>query len=244
MYALQINNLIKKFGGVHAIDSLSIAFEKGKITGIIGPNGSGKTTLVNVLTGMASFNSGAIILDGAVTLQKIKAEQAYVFKITRTFQEVRLFNQISVLENILVVITERNIFSALFEKHKSYHLEKAREILEKVNLWEKRDELAGSLSYGQRKLLEIARAVVIGAEIILFDEPFAGLFPEIIKIIKNIILELKHAGKTILLIEHNIALIRELADHLFVMDSGKLLAAGKPEQVLSQRNVIEAYLGE
>ena len=148
------------------------------------------------------------------------------------------------MDNILVVITKRNLWSALFEKHKSYHLKQAEEVLRRVNLWEKKNELAVNLSYGQRKLLEIARAISMDVNIFLFDEPFAGLFPEMRKIVVSIIKELKKHGKTVVLIEHNMDLIRELSDHLIVMDEGKLLAEGNPEKVLSQKNVIEAYLGE
>ena len=128
------------------------------------------------------------------------------------------------------------MFSArFFEKHNKYHLSKARDALEKVNLWEKRNELAVNLSYGQRKLLEIARAISTQAEIYLLDEPFAGLFPEIIKTISDIIRNLRQEGKTVILIEHNMELIRELCDYAIVMNSGKLLAQGKPEEVLKKK---------
>jgi len=180
------------------------------------------------------------------------------YGITRTFQEVRLFNQMPVLDNILVALTERNVFGALFERHTAFHMKRTEELLTKVGLWEKRRELAGNLSYGQRKLLEIARALAMaglthstdstgslrGCEIFLLDEPFAGLFPEMVKIIVGVIKELRGEGKTVILIEHNMDLIRELSDHVIVMDGGKLLAEGKPQKVLEESKVIEAYLGE
>ena len=244
MVILETKNLEKHFGGVRAVDYLSVGIEQGKITGIIGPNGSGKTTLVNLLSGMLAMDGGLVVLSETVTLRKIRPYEIYAYGITRTFQEVRLFNQMTVLDNLLVVLTERNVFSALFEKHKPYHLDKAADILKSFGLLEKRNELTANLSYGQRKLLEIGRAMAMDAEIYLLDEPFAGLFPEMRKIVSAIVSGLKQKGKTVILIEHNIDLIRQLSDYVIVMDEGKLLAEGKPNEVLAKKEVIEAYLGE
>lgn len=244
MKIIKTNNLVKRFNGVHAIDRLSIEVEKGQITGIIGPNGSGKTTLINLLSGVLEMDSGEIIVDGAKKVTRILPHQVSFYGITRTFQNVRLFEQMTVLDNILVVVTERNVFSSLFEKHTEYHHKIAEEVLQKVGLWEKKNQLAVNLSYGQRKLLEIARTLAMKAEAYLFDEPFAGLFPEMRKIVSSIIQELRRENKTVVLIEHDIGLIRELCDYIFVMDEGKLLAEGKPESVFEKRKVIEAYLGE
>lgn len=243
MKVLETKNLIKRFDGVQAVDQLSIAIEKGTITGLIGPNGSGKTTLMNVLSGMLPSDGGIVVLDG-FKLKKVKPYESHFYGLTRTFQDIRLFNQMTVLDNILVVLTERFVFGAIFEKHAQYHLSKAKEVLEKVRLWDKRNDLAAGLSYGQRKLLEIARSIVLDAKIYLFDEPFAGLFPEMRKIVVGIIQELKQYDKTVILIEHDMSLIREMCDYIFVIDEGKLLAEGKPKQVLEKREVIEAYLGE
>jgi branched-chain amino acid transport system ATP-binding protein len=243
MNILETKNLSKHFGGVAAVDRFSISVEKGKITSIVGPNGSGKTTLVNVLCGFFPMTGGAIIIDGA-ELKRINAPEVASYGITRTFQEVRLWNQLPVLDNILVAFTERTFLGALFEKYSAYHLKRAEELLRKMNLWEKRHELAGNLSYGQRKLLEVARALAMDAEIYLFDEPFAGLFPEMAKIVVAALKELRAEGKTSVLIEHNMDLVRELSDHTIVMDGGELLAEGRPAEVLKERKVIEAYLGE
>lgn len=243
MTILEIKNLSKRFDGVYAVDNLSIEIEKGKITSIIGPNGSGKTTLINLLSGMLLMDGGAMAVSGA-EIQTMKPHQIYSYGITRTFQNIRLFEQMTVLDNILVVLTERNVFGSLFEKHSNYHLKKAEEVLQRVELWEKRSQLAVNLSYGQRKLLEIARTLAMNAEIFLFDEPFAGLFPEMRKIVSDIIRELKRENKTIILIEHDMGLIRDLCDHIFVLDEGKLLAEGIPKEVLEKREVIEAYFGE
>lgn len=250
MSILATKYLLKNFGGIKAVDKLSIDIEEGKVTGLIGPNGSGKSTLVNLLTGMTPFTSGEVIIADTEKLKKLLPYDMPSFGVTRTFQEVRLFEQMTVLDNILVVITKRSIIGSLFEKHKEYHLKIAEKVLNKVGIWNKRDDLAKDLSYGQRKLLEIARILAmteadgIGARIFFFDEPFAGLFPEMRKIIAEIIRELRQEGKTIVLIEHNMDLIRDLCDKIIVLDSGELLAEGKPEETLSRRDVIEAYLGE
>jgi len=243
MPILETKHLLKQFDGVHAVDRLSLAFERGKITAVIGPNGSGKTTLINLLSGMMSWDSGTVAIDGKVTLDHLAPYEAPTYGITRTFQEVRLFNQMTVLDNLLVVLTERNVFGALFERHGAYHLERAEEILKRVGLGEKRNALAVNLSYGQRKLLEIGRALAMRADILLLDEPFAGLFLEMAKTVVLIVQELRREGKTIILIEHNMDLVRELADRVIVMDGGELLAEGKSHAVLAKREVIEAYLG-
>ena len=243
MLILETKNLSKRFDGVQAVDDLSVMIEKGKITGIIGPNGSGKTTLINLLSGMLPADDGTVVVSGVI-IQAMKPHQIYNYGITRTFQNIRLFEQMTVLDNILVVLTERNVLSSLFEKHTEYHLKKAEDVLCKTGLWEKRNQLTVNLSYGQRKLLEIARTLAMKAEIYLFDEPFAGLFPEMRKIVVGIIIELKQDDKTVVLIEHDMGLIRELCDYVFVMDEGKLLTEGKPSYVLERKEVIEAYLGE
>jgi branched-chain amino acid transport system ATP-binding protein len=244
MKIIETKNLLKRFNGVHAVDRLSIGFEKGQITGIIGPNGSGKTTLTNLLSGVLEIDGGEIIVYGGKKISRIFPHQVSSYGITRSFQDVRLFEQMTVLDNLLVVVTKRNVLSSLFEKNTICHHKIAEEVLNKVGLWEKKNQLAFNLSYGQRKLLEIARALAMKAEVYLFDEPFAGLFPEMRKIVSIILQELKQNDKTVILIEHDIDLIRELCDHVFVMDGGKLLAEGKPESVLKKRKVIEAYFGE
>lgn len=242
-YILETKQLVKSFDGVHAVDHLSINVEEGNITGLVGPNGSGKTTLINLLSGFSSHDLGAVFFSGTER-RKILPWENQVYNITRTFQQIRLFDQMSVLDNILVILTERSPFRALFERHTKYHIKQAEDILKRVDLYEKRFHNAGDLSYGQRKLLEIGRVLAMNSIIILFDEPFAGLFPEVIKKIEAIIKELKQEGKTIVLVEHNMAIIRSLCDYVIVMDAGKLLADGHPEKVLSERIVLEAYLGE
>jgi len=250
MASLSTHNLEKHFDGLYAVNKLSISFEPGKITGIIGPNGSGKSTLINTLTGMIPMDGGEIVVLGRERLSRIDPHEVPDFGMTRTFQDVRLFEQMPVLDNILVVLTKRSIWSALFERHNSLHVERAEEALRKVGLYDKRAELAKNLSYGQRKLLEIARIIAMGHAgtgdlgVVFFDEPFAGLFPEMVKIVESVMKEMRDQGKAVVLVEHNMDLIRSLSDHLYVLDAGELLAEGKPEVVLARKDVIEAYLGE
>jgi ABC-type branched-subunit amino acid transport system ATPase component len=243
MKILATKNLTKHFQGVYALNGVSLEFEQGHITGIVGPNGSGKSTLTNVLSGMLKLDGGSVIIND-VQLTSIQPFDLPAFGLTRTFQEIRLFEQMTVLDNILVVLTSRHVLSSLLEKHTELHLKQAEEILNTVGLGDKRHHLAKNLSYGQRKLLEIGRTLAMDAKIFLFDEPFAGLFPEMVKTVVSVMNQLKLQGRTIVLIEHNMDLIRQLCDHLYVLDGGELLAEGNPDQVLSQKKVIEAYLGE
>ncbi len=250
MNILETKNLVKKFDGVRAVDTVSIAIEAGKITSIIGPNGSGKSTLINMLTGMVPIDGGMVIVGGK-QLSLIRPHEVPQYGIARTFQDVRLFEQMTVADNVLVVITERGVFASLFEKHGARHMALAEQVLRQVGLWEKRNALAENLSYGQRKLLEIARVLALSCTegfapitVILLDEPFAGLFKEMIKIVISIIESLRREGKAVVLVEHNMDLIRALSDYVIVMDSGAVLAQGNPVEVLAKKEVIEAYLGE
>lgn len=259
--SLKLHNLSKHFAGVKAVDGVTVEFETGKIYGLIGPNGSGKTTLTNLLSGIFPWDRGNIytarpslssplkqraghLPHRGREIPKLLAHEVLAYGITRTFQEVRLFEQMTVVDNLLVVLTERNVFGALFSRHKNIHEQQAKELLEQFGLWEKRGELAVNLSYGQRKLLEIARALAVDASIYLFDEPFAGLFQEMRNQVVEVLQELRTQGKCVILIEHNMELIRKLSDHVIVLDSGKLLAEGRPDTVLSRADVIEAYLGD
>ena len=219
-----------------------MAVSRKGMTSIVGPNGSGKSTLVNLLSGVLPLDGGLVVIDG-VGLKVVKAYETPAHGITRTFQEVRLFDQISVWDNIMVVLTERRLLPALLERAKSSHKEKARSVLESIGMWDKRTALAMNLSYGQRKLLEIGRAMALNVQTYLFDEPFAGLFPQMLDQVKAIMKSMRDQGLTIIFISHNMDIVREMSDHIFVLDSGTLLAEGEVEEVLSRPDVIEAYLG-
>ena len=241
-YAIQTDDISKHFGAVKAVRRLSISIPKRGLTSIVGPNGSGKSTLVNLLSGVLPLDGGMVVLEGT-TLKVVKAHENPEHGLTRTFQEVRLFDQVSVWDNILVVLTQRRLFPSLLERVNPMQRDRARGILENVGLWDKRDALAENLSYGQRKLLEIGRAMAMEANIYLFDEPFAGLFPEMVVKVKEILNRMREQGDTIVFISHNMDIVRELSDHLIVLDSGSLLAEGDVDEVLSQPKVIKAYLG-
>ena len=236
-------DLSKHFDAVRAVDELTVAIPKTGITSIVGPNGSGKSTFVNLLSGTLPIDGGIVIIDG-VGLRVVKAHESPQHGVTRTFQEVRLFDQISAWDNIMVVLTERRLLPSLFERLRPAHREKAERILMEVGMWERREAMAGELSYGQRKLLEIGRAMAMDAQTYLFDEPFAGLFPQMLERVKEIVIRMRDEGHTLIFISHNMDIVRELPDHLIVLDSGKLLTQGEVHEVLSRDEVIEAYLGE
>jgi ABC-type branched-subunit amino acid transport system ATPase component len=244
MSILELKNFRKNFNGTKAVNGVGFKIEKGQITGLVGPNGSGKSTLINLVTGIVPKDSGVLVIGGHVKLNKFKTFDMNDLKITRTFQNVRVFEQMTVHDNIMITLTKRGVWGSLFQRNKKVYIERANEILESIDLEEKSKELAENLSYGQRKLLEIGRAIAMDADVILFDEPYAGLFPEMVKKVSVILKSLRTENRAILLVEHNMDLIRELCDHLVVMDAGKLLAEGSVEEVLSRRDVIEAYLGE
>ena len=241
-FALETVEISKHFGAVRAVDELTISIPRTGVTSIVGPNGSGKSTLVNLLSGTLPLDGGLVIIDG-VSLKVVKAHEMLGHGLTRTFQEVRLFDQISVWDNIMVILTERRLFPALMERTKPSHKEKAQRILQNVGLWEKRHSVAAELSYGQRKLLEIGRAIALDVNTYLFDEPFAGLFPQMLEKVKDIMKQVRDQGHTIIFVSHSMDIVRELSDHVIVLDSGRLLTEGEVADVLSRPEVIEAYLG-
>ena len=197
---------------------------------------------MHLLSGMLPLDGGIVVVD-RVGLRIMKAHETRDHGITRTFQEVRLFDQISVWDNIMVVLTDRRLFPSLLERTNRRHKEKAQSILQSVGMWEKRDAMAEDLSYGQRKLLEIGRAMALDVDIYLFDEPFAGLFPRMLERVKAILKDMREQGRTIVFVSHNMDIVRELSDHIFVLDSGTLLAVGEVDEVLGRSNVVDAYLG-
>ena len=241
-YALETEKISKRFAAVTAVDQLSISVLRGKITSIVGPNGSGKSTLVNLLSGMLPLDGGIVVIEGS-RFSVVKAHETPDHGITRTFQEVRLFDQITVWDNIMVTLTQRRLFPAMLERTKRSHTERAQKILETVGMWEKRRSLAMDLSYGQRKLLEIGRAMAINVSIYLFDEPYAGLFPQMVERVKVIMKQMRNDGCTLIFISHNMSIVREISDYIIVMDSGQLLTEGEVSEALGRQEVIDAYLG-
>ena len=240
--AIETVDISKLFAGVHAVDELSLTIPREGMTSIVGPNGSGKSTLVNLLSGVLPLDGGMVIIDG-VGMRVVRAHENPDHNLTRTFQEVRLFEQITVWDNIMVVLTARGMLPALLERVRPSQRQRAQSILETVGLWDKRGELAMNLSYGQRKLLEIGRAMAMDVSTYLFDEPFAGLFPRMLERVLSILKQMREDGYKIIFVSHNMDIVREMSDHLIVLDSGRLLGEGEPDEVLGRQEVIEAYLG-
>jgi branched-chain amino acid transport system ATP-binding protein len=241
--AIDVSDVIIRFGTFTAVDRVSFSVARGEVFGLLGPNGSGKTTLINLLTGLFPFDSGTVWIEGR-PLQQIRRESAAALGLTRTFQSVRLAGQISVWDNLMLVFAPKNPFLAMIGRDDLQQKARAEELLRRISLWEKRDELAENLSYGQRKLLEIARALAMNAQVIFLDEPFAGLFAEMSERVKQILFELRRQGRAVVLVEHNMEIIRSVCDQILFLDEGALMAQGPAEDVFSRPQVLEAYLGE
>lgn len=248
-HSLRCENLNKSFGGVQALADVSHAFPTSGIVAVIGPNGAGKTTLINVVTGFLRPNRGRAFL-GDCELTRLPAHKIARLGIARTFQDLRLISQVSVLENVLVARPNQKgegLLRALFrfgvtdEERKNH--EAAMHWLKFVGLDGAARQLAGEFSYGQQKLLTLACCLATEAPILLLDEPVAGVHPIVIERILGLFRELRSLGKLVVFIEHDIAAVREVADSVVVMDHGRIIAQGKPSDVLKRSEIMEAYVG-
>lgn len=232
--ALDVQDLHKDFGGIKAVNGCCLRVPKGKISGLIGPNGSGKTTTFNLLTGVIPPDSGKVIYKGE-DIAGLKPYQIFRKGITRTFQITRIYREMTVFENMISV--------AYLNIPMQVARERAEELMEFVTLTKLRDEYGGNLSYGQQKLLEFARALMTDPDLILLDEPAAGVNRTLLASLLERIHELQRLGKTILIVEHDMNVIMNHCDQIFVMDYGVNIADGVPEEIQNNERVVEAYFG-
>jgi branched-chain amino acid transport system ATP-binding protein len=231
---LEVRNLRKAFGGVRAVDGCSFTVPRGKISGLIGPNGSGKTTTFNLLTGIVAPDAGQAIYRGE-DIAGLKPYQVFRKGITRTFQTTRIFREMTVLENMLSV-------TGLDLPDRAARA-RADELIALVNLTHLRAEYGGRLSYGQQKLLEFARALMTEPDLILLDEPAAGVNRTLLQHLLDHIHRLQEAGKTILIVEHDMNVIMNHCERIFVLDYGVKIAEGPPAEIRRDQRVIDAYFG-
>ena len=241
---LEAEGVCKSFGGLQALSNTSLSVDEGSISGLIGPNGSGKTTLFNVMTGYDRCSEGEIRLGGE-SITRATPERVFALGVGRTFQITRLFFRLTVLENMLVA-TQRHegwIRAGVRGAGSTAERTRALELLEFVGLARLANSPAGNLSYGQRKLLELASLLVADPAVLLLDEPTAGVNPTLINQLTERIRELNRAGKTFLVVEHNMEFVMGLCQQVTVLHQGRTLVTGTPEQVRSDPAVLDAYLG-
>lgn len=244
MSVLEVTNLTKNFGGIKAVNDVSLNIEMGEIIGLIGPNGAGKTTLFNLLTGIYAPTSGQIEynLNTKVKTKDLKPHKMIHYGVSRTFQNIRLFKDMSVLDNVLLGFHSLLFKSSILKKDS---LDEAYELLERFNLLDKRDNLAKNLAYGDQRRLEIARTLASKPMILLLDEPAAGMNPKETKELKDLIFWIRNEYHlTIILIEHDMSLVMNICERIFVFDYGNLVAGGTPKEIQNNKRVIKAYLGE
>ncbi|MDW7671591.1 MAG: ABC transporter ATP-binding protein [Bacillota bacterium] len=248
---LEAKDICKYFGGLKAVEKVNMQVEKKDIFGIIGPNGAGKTTFFNVCSGIYKPTSGDILFKGE-SLISLKPEEIAKKGVARTFQNIQLFRNMSVLENVKIGFhnrTKSGIFDAIMH-NKQYQMDEEMvisegiAILKKVGLHEYRDTLAGNLAYGVQRRVEIARALALNPEIILLDEPAAGMNPIETNSLMTFIQELNREGYTIVVIEHDMKFIMSMAHKVLVLNFGQKISEGTPEQVQRDEDVIVAYFGK
>lgn len=252
---LKINDVTMRFGGVVAVNEFTAEIKAGELVGLIGPNGAGKTTVFNMVTGVYKPTKGEILF-GDEKKEKIisdkRPDQIANIGICRTFQNIRLFKDLSVLDNVFIgnhLRLKSNILSSLFRipsytKEEKEIYKKSEYLLEKVGLYEERNEKSNSLPYGKQRRLEIARALATDPKLLLLDEPAAGMNPQETQELMGFIRDVKEEfDLTIFLIEHHMEVVMGICERILVLDHGILIAEGNPEEIQNNKRVIEAYLG-
>ncbi len=242
MSLLEVEGLSKRFGGVTAVDACSLSLQPGSITGLIGPNGSGKTTVFNLITGFISRDAGDVRFNSQ-SIAGLGPDRIYGLGIARTFQLARVFPRLTALENMLVPVRRAGI-RGLFSRGQ-WNDEKARamEMLTFMDISHVASALSGSLSYGQRKLLELAAVMMARPQLVLLDEPAGGVNPALLDRIAEHIRQLNAQGVTFLLVEHNMPFVMRLCQDVIVLQRGRVIASGTPTEVRRNPAVLDAYLG-
>lgn len=249
---LELKNVNKSFGGIDAVKDMSFVIEEGELAGLIGPNGAGKTTIFNLVTGVYDVTSGEIEYEGR-NINRLKTYEVISLGISRTFQNLRLFSSSSVLENVMTAAQSRNKYSFFeglthlgrWKSHEKLTRSESMELLDMVGLADRAEQKAGTLPYGLQRRLEIARAISLRPNLLLLDEPAAGMNAEEVSQL-NVLIEDIHKDfeLTILLIEHHMDVIMEICPHIICMNFGAKIAEGSPDYIQSHPEVLKAYLGE
>ena len=244
MELIEVSGVSKSYGGVVANKQVSLKVPRGRITGLIGPNGSGKTTLFNSIVGYHPIDEGSIMFEGK-EISHLRVQQIARLGLLRTFQQTRIYSKMDCIKNMLISVPHRTAtFRDMFRPYSPELTDKAEHLLEFVGLYAKRRLISGDLSFGQQKLLEFAMALMSEPEVLLLDEPTAGINPTLIN---GLIDRLKRAneefGITLFVIEHNMRVIMNLAENIYCIAHGEMLAEGTPEQIQNDQRVIDAYLG-
>ena len=243
------DNVVRRFGGLTAVDVDHVEIQRGAITALIGPNGAGKTTFFNLLTGFDVPDTGSWLFNGK-DLAGIPAYKVARMGVIRTFQLTKALSRMTVLENMRLGATKQtgeklasSVFSFLWRSQEKSITERADDLLRRFNMYEKREDYAGSLSGGQRKLLEMARALMTNPEMVMLDEPMAGVNPALTQSLLEHIKNLREEGMTVLFVEHDMDMVRDISDWVIVMAQGRVIAEGPPDEVMRDEAVIVAYLG-